>query len=53
MKKFPICIQHDVMDCGAACIKILAEYYGQSFSLNELKGYEIFSACVGFVRAAL
>jgi ATP-binding cassette subfamily B protein len=37
MKKFPVCIQHDVMDCGAACIKMLADYHGQSFSLNELK----------------
>jgi ATP-binding cassette subfamily B protein len=37
MKKFPVCIQHDVMDCGVACIKMLTDYYGQSFSLNELK----------------
>jgi ATP-binding cassette subfamily B protein len=37
MKKFPVCIQHDVMDCGAACIKMLSDYYGQSYSLAELK----------------
>jgi len=37
MRKFPVCIQHDVMDCGAACIKMLTDYHGQSFSLNELK----------------
>lgn len=36
-KKFPICIQHDIMDCGAACVKMLTDYYGQCFSLDELK----------------
>lgn len=37
MKKFPICIQHDSMDCGAACIKMISSYYGQQLSLNYIK----------------
>lgn len=36
-KRFPICIQHDVMDCGVACVKMLTDYHGQSFALDELK----------------
>ncbi len=36
-KKFPFCLQHDVMDCGAACVKMLTDYNGQNFSLDELK----------------
>lgn len=36
-KKISVCIQHDAMDCGAACVKMLTDYYGQSFTLDELK----------------
>lgn len=36
-KAFPEFIQHDNMDCGVACIKIIAEYYGKSYTLSELK----------------
>lgn len=37
MKHFPVHIQHDAMDCGAACIKIIAEYYGRKYSLTDIK----------------
>lgn len=37
MKKFPICIQHDAMDCGAACIKMITDFNLQSYSLSEIK----------------
>lgn len=37
MNTFPEFIQHDNMDCGVACIKIIAEYYGKSYTLSELK----------------
>lgn len=37
MKKFPICIQHDTMDCGVACIKMISTYYDQRYSLSHLK----------------
>jgi ABC-type bacteriocin/lantibiotic exporters, contain an N-terminal double-glycine peptidase domain len=36
-RRFPICIQHDAMDCGAACVKMLTDYYGHSYSLDALK----------------
>lgn len=36
-KAFPEFIQHDNMDCGVACIKIIAAYYGKSYTLSELK----------------
>jgi ATP-binding cassette subfamily B protein len=37
MSKFPIFIQHDTMDCGVACIKMITDYYGQSFSFEDIK----------------
>lgn len=36
-KTFPEYKQHDNMDCGVACVKIIAEYYGKSYTLSELK----------------
>ncbi len=35
--KFPSYIQHDQMDCGAACLKITAKYYNKTFSLKYLR----------------
>ncbi|MDR0296057.1 MAG: peptidase domain-containing ABC transporter [Prevotellaceae bacterium] len=37
MSKFPIARQHDAMDCGAACVKMIAQYYGKEFSLSYLR----------------
>lgn len=37
MKKFPFYAQMDSMDCGPACVKMIAEYYGKQFSLNTLR----------------
>lgn len=37
MKKFPVCIQHDAMDCGATCIKMITDFNLQSYSLSEIK----------------
>jgi ATP-binding cassette subfamily B protein len=34
---FPFFQQHDTMDCGPACIRIIAKYYGCTFSMAELK----------------
>jgi len=34
---FPFFLQHDTMDCGPACIRIIAKYYGCTFSMAELK----------------
>lgn len=35
--KFPHFQQHDQMDCGAACIKIIAEYYGKPLYMEAIR----------------
>jgi len=37
MSKFPIYKQADAMDCGPTCLKMIAKYYGKSFSLQSLR----------------
>jgi ATP-binding cassette subfamily B protein len=36
-KKFPNYKQYDTMDCGPACLKIIAGYYGKHLSLDYLR----------------
>jgi len=35
--KFPSYIQHDAMDCGPTCLRMVAAYYGQVYSLESLR----------------
>ena len=37
MIQFPSYIQHDQMDCGPACLKIISKYYKRTFSLKYLR----------------
>jgi ATP-binding cassette, subfamily B, bacterial len=37
MAKFPFYRQADAMDCGPTCLKMIAKYYGKSFSLQSLR----------------
>lgn len=37
MKHFPHYIQHDAMDCGPTCLRMVAAYYGKRYSLEGLK----------------
>ncbi len=37
MKNFPIFKQHDVMDCGVSCVKMITDYNGQNYSFEKLK----------------
>ncbi len=37
MGKFPFFRQLDAMDCGPACLRMIAEYYGRSYSLQYLR----------------
>ncbi len=37
MLQFPSYIQHDQMDCGPACLKIISKYYQKTFSLKYLR----------------
>ncbi len=37
LKKFPIYLQLDAMDCGPSCLRMVARHYGRSYSLHELR----------------
>ncbi|MDL2223745.1 peptidase domain-containing ABC transporter [Bacteroidales bacterium OttesenSCG-928-M06] len=37
IKKFPLYTQLDMMDCGPTCLRMIARYYGHSFSLQTLR----------------
>ena len=36
-KSFPIEYQMDSQDCGPACLKIIAKYFGKYYSLQYLR----------------
>lgn len=38
-KRFPFSMQHDTMQCGVACLKMICMYYGKDYSLNTLSQY--------------
>jgi ATP-binding cassette, subfamily B, bacterial len=37
LKSFPSYIQLDAMDCGATCLRMIAKYYGKSYSAQHLR----------------
>ena len=37
MSVFPFFKQHDSMDCGPACLRMIAKHYGKSYSLQSLR----------------
>ncbi len=37
MPHFPFTHQHDAMDCGPACLQMVAKYYGRNYSLPGLR----------------
>ncbi|GHT66411.1 ABC transporter ATP-binding protein [Bacteroidia bacterium] len=37
MKSFPAFVQHDAMDCGPTCLRMIAAYYGRRYSLEGLR----------------
>ncbi len=37
MLKFPFYKQFDLMDCGPSCLRMIAKYYGKSYSLEFLR----------------
>ncbi|MFK7931977.1 MAG: cysteine peptidase family C39 domain-containing protein, partial [Saprospiraceae bacterium] len=37
MAKFPFFQQHDMMDCGPTCIRMIAAHYGKQYSLQHLR----------------
>ena len=40
---FPYCRQLDGMDCGPACLRMIALYYGKSYSLQTLRARSFIS----------
>ncbi|MBK8721204.1 MAG: peptidase domain-containing ABC transporter [Saprospiraceae bacterium] len=36
-KKFPFFKQHDAMDCGATCLRMITSYYGKSYPIEHLR----------------
>ncbi len=36
-KEFPFYKQHDAMDCGAACLRMVARHYGKFYALEYLR----------------
>lgn len=34
---FPLYTQHDAMDCGPTCLRMVAAYYGQHYSAEFLR----------------
>ncbi len=37
LKAFPHYKQHDKMDCGPTCIRMVAKYYGRNFTIQRLR----------------
>ncbi len=37
MASFPVFIQHDAMDCGPACLRMIAKFYGRNYTLQNLR----------------
>lgn len=36
-RPFPYYSQLDAMDCGPSCLRMIAEYYGRTYSLQNLR----------------
>ncbi len=36
MKRFPVYLQHDSMQCGIACLQMICKYYGKEYTLAGL-----------------
>ncbi len=43
MRSFPVYRQPDSVDCGPTCLRMLAKYYGKSYSLQYLREHSFIS----------
>lgn len=43
MNSFPLYTQHDAMDCGPTCLRMVAAFYGRHYSLERLREMCFFS----------
>ncbi len=37
LRNFPFFPQHDAMDCGPACLRMVAQHYGRHYTLESLR----------------
>lgn len=37
MKRFPVYLQHEEVDCGPACLRMIAKHYGRHFKQSTLR----------------
>ncbi len=37
MKKFPIILQRDAIQCGISCLQMICKYYGKTYSFEEME----------------
>lgn len=37
MKKFPIILQRDAIQCGISCLQMICKYYGKTFSFEKME----------------
>ena len=53
---FPFYPQHDAMDCGPACLRMVAKHYGKDIDLNTLRQWSSYSregvSLLGISKAA-
>ncbi len=53
---FPYYRQHDAMDCGPTCLRMVAKYYGKNFSIDRLRTQAQYSkegvSLLGIAKAA-
>jgi ATP-binding cassette subfamily B protein len=53
---FPFYPQHDAMDCGPTCIRMIAKYYGKSIGIQKLRTQSQYSkegvSILGIAKAA-
>ena len=43
MSRFKIYKQHDAMDCGPTCLRIIAKHYGKAIGINTLRNHSEYS----------
>ena len=41
MKDFKIYLQHDAMQCGAACLRMICSHYGADYSFDTSEGVSL------------
>lgn len=37
MKKFPLILQRDAIQCGISCLQMICQYYGKTYSFEEME----------------